>query len=370
MDAYTDLIRPALFRKPAEDAHELTMHGLAVAARVPGVLAFAREHCAVSDPRLAVTLWGQRFANPLGLAAGMDKEAAAIPGFAALGFGHVEVGTVTGQGQQGNPRPRLFRLPADRAVINRMGFNNTGAEAVARRLASQYDGAGGLRRPACRLGINLGKTKLVPNEVAADDYAASVRALGRFADYVVVNVSSPNTPGLRDLQGEASLRPLLLAVRAALDGVAPGTPLLLKIAPDLADAGLDAAVDVALETRCDGLIATNTTIARTGLSASPERVAAIGAGGLSGAPLRVRADAVLAQVARRVAGRVPLIGVGGVDGPAAAWRKICLGASLVQVYSALIYHGPFLVREINRGLSAYLDQNGLATISDAIGRDL
>jgi dihydroorotate dehydrogenase len=337
MDAYADLIRPALFRKQAEDAHEITLHALAGAGWMPGLLPLAARLLAVGEPSLATTLWGRTFSNPLGLAAGMDKEAIAIPGFAALGFGHVEVGTVTGQAQPGNPRPRLFRLPADRAVINRMGFNNTGAAAVAARLARRYDPRGGARRPPCLLGINLGKTKLVPNEEAAEDYAVSVRALGRFADYLVVNVSSPNTPGLRDLQGEATLRPLLLAVKAAVDAAAAGTPLLLKIAPDLADAGVDAAVDVALETGCAGVIATNTTIGRGGLRTPAERVAALGAGGLSGAPLRVRADAVLARVARRIAGRIPVIGVGGVDSAEAAWRKIGLGASLVQVYSALIF---------------------------------
>jgi dihydroorotate dehydrogenase len=370
MDAYADLLRPALFRKQPEDAHELTVHGLALAEAVPGLLPLASACLAVRDPRLVTTLWGRTFANPLGLAAGMDKEAVAIAGFAALGFSHVEVGTITGQCQPGNPRPRLFRLPADEAVINRMGFNNSGAEAVAARLGARFDAAGGPRRPPCRLGINLGKTKLVPNEQAADDYAASVRALGRFADYVVVNVSSPNTPGLRDLQGEATLRPLLAAVRAELDACAPGTPLLLKIAPDLADAGIDAAVDVALEMRCDGLIATNTTIGRAGLTVAAERIAAIGAGGLSGAPLQARADAVLERVARRIAQRVPVVGVGGVDSAAAAWRKLGLGASLVQIYSAMIYRGPLLVREINRGLVERLDRHGLASITAAVGRDL
>ena len=370
MDAYADLIRPALFRKQAEDAHELTLHGLVGAGCVPGLLPIAARLLHVSAPCLATTLWGQTFANPVGLAAGMDKEAVAIAGFAALGFSHVEVGTVTGQGQPGNPRPRLFRLPMDRAVINRMGFNNTGAEAVAARLAKRYDPRGGARRPPCLLGINLGKTKLVANEAAADDYAASVRALGRFADYLVVNVSSPNTPGLRDLQGEATLRPLLLAVKAAVDSAAPGTPLLLKIAPDLADAGLDAAVDVALETGCNGVIATNTTIRRDGLRTPAERIAALGAGGLSGAPLQMRADAVLARVARRIAGRVPVIGVGGIDSPEAAWRKIGLGASLVQVYSALIFAGPLLVRRINAGLADRVAAAGLASIAAAVGRDL
>ncbi len=225
------------------------------------------------------------------------------------------------------------------------------------------------------LGINLGKSKVVDLGDALADYEVSVRALGAFADYVVVNVSSPNTPGLRDLQGEAHLRPLLAGVRAALDGVAPPLagvrrPLLLKIAPDLSEAGIDAAVDVALETGCDGLIATNTTITRAGLATPARRVEACGAGGLSGAPLRARATAVLARVARRVAGRAPVIGVGGIDSADAAWEKITHGASLVQVYSALVYQGPALVGRINQGLAERVERLGLRTIGEAVGRDL
>lgn len=370
MDPYRDLIRPALFRKQPEGAHDFTMAVLATASAVPGLCRTVRGRLATHDPRLALVRWGRSFAGPVGLGAGLDKEAVGIEALAALGFSHLEVGTVTGRAQPGNPRPRLFRLPRDQALINRMGFNNHGAAAMAARLAAVYDPVGGRRRPPCPLGINLGKSKVVPLEEAAEDYAVSVRALARFADYLVVNVSSPNTPGLRDLQGEAQLRPLLAAVRAALDAAAPGTPLLLKIAPDLADAGIDAAVDVALETRCDGLIATNTTIARQGLRTDAERVAAMGAGGLSGAPLQARADAVLARVARRISGRVPVVGVGGVDSAEAAWRKIGLGASLVQVYSALIYHGPLLIHRIHAGLARRLDRTGLPHLDRAVGRDL
>ncbi len=363
MDAYTDLLRPLLFRLDPELAHELMLAGLKHAEPFAGLL---RRRFAWTHPTLAQRLWGLDFNGPIGLAAGLDKNAIGITALAACGFSHVEIGTVTGQAQPGNPRPRLFRLPGDRAVINRMGFNNDGAAAVAARLSARYASS----RPPCVLGINLGKSKVVELEHALDDYRTSVRALGKLADYVVVNVSSPNTPGLRDLQGEAFLRPLLAGVRAELDACAPGKPLLLKIAPDLADAGIDAAVDVALETRCDGLIATNTTIGRSDLTTSDWRIAAIGAGGLSGAPLRARSTAVLARVARRTAGRIPLVGVGGVDSADAAWEKITHGASLVQVYSALVYQGPALVGRINRGLVALLAHHGVDRIGDAVGRAL
>lgn len=365
MNLYDDLIRASLFTLAPETAHHLTLQAMRWGMPAP-VRAAMAALTRVDHPGLKQTLWSIPFANPVGLAAGMDKEGECIEPFAALGFSHVEIGTITGQAQPGNPKPRLFRLVDDRAVINRMGFNNSGAAAVAARLRHAY----GARRPGCVLGINLGKTKIVPLDDALADYEVSVRALGPLADYVVVNVSSPNTPGLRDLQGEAFLRPLLAGVRAALDAVAPGKALLLKIAPDLADDGIDAAVDVALETGCNGIICTNTTITRDGLVADPAKVAGIGAGGLSGAPLRDRSTAVLARVARRVQRRVPIIGVGGVDSAEAAWEKIIHGASLVQVYTALIYGGPFLVRAINRGLAERLDRLGLSDIGAAVGSAL
>jgi dihydroorotate dehydrogenase len=252
-----------------------------------------------------------------------------------------------------------------------MGFNNDGATKIAARLAARYR----KRRPECVLGVNIGKSKVVDLSAALDDYLASTRALGPLADYLVVNVSSPNTPGLRDLQAESSLRPLLEGIRRGLDEASPSRngrrkPLLLKIAPDLADASIDAAVDVALSTGCDGLIATNTTIGRGGLSTPSGRVEACGAGGLSGAPLRARSTVVLARVARRVEGRVPVIGVGGVDSAEAAWEKIVHGASLVQVYTGLVYEGPGLVGRIHRGLVRKLDEHGLPDVRSAIGRAL
>lgn len=364
VDAYRLLLKPLLFRLDPERAHEWTIAGARTFVRGPLRALTAARH-RVTDPRLAQRLCGLDFANPVGLAAGLDKNGVAIDAFAAYGFSHVEIGTVTGRAQPGNDRPRLFRLPADHAVINRMGFNNRGADEVAARLSKRY----ARRRPRCVLGINLGKSKVVDLGAALDDYRASVVRLAPIADYVVVNVSSPNTPGLRDLQAESALRPLLAGVRAAVDAACPGAhrPLMLKIAPDLSDDGIDAAVDVALETGCDALIATNTTIGRAGLATPAERITACGAGGLSGAPVRARSTAVVARVARRLAGRMPVIGVGGVDSADAAWEKIRHGASLVQVYTGLIYQGPGLVRRINRGLLALLDQHRLQRLTDAIG---
>jgi dihydroorotate dehydrogenase len=367
MDAYTTLLKPLLFRLDAETAHNLIITALQHAAP-PGLLRalYGYEHEALRQ-----RVWGMDFRSPIGLAAGLDKNGVAIDALGACGFSHVEIGTVTGQAQSGNPAPRLFRLVDDRAVINRMGFNNHGSATVAARLSARY----AHRRPGCVLGINLGKSKVVDLSAALSDYEISVRALGALADYVVINVSSPNTPGLRDLQGEAFLRPLLAGVRSTLNDVAANKPLLLKIAPDLSDDGIDAAVDVALETGCNGIIATNTTITRTGLTTSVARIDAIGAGGLSGAPLRQRSTAVLARVARRVlaqpaAQRIPIIGVGGVDNTDAAWEKICHGATLVQIYSAMIYHGPAMIGRINRGLVKLMEKNGLRSLGEAIGRSL
>ena len=371
MGAYRHLIRPLLFRMDPERAHHCGMRAMRLGLGLAPARWLARGLYGVSNSGLRQVLWDIPFANPVGLAAGLDKDAMAIEPLASLGFGHVEVGTITGQPQPGNDRPRLFRLVEDAAVINRMGFNNRGSEDAAQRLARRYAAVGTPGpRPHTVLGINLGKTKVVALDQALDDYRQSVECLAPYADYLVVNVSSPNTPGLRDLQAEAALRPLLTGVRKAVDSVAPGRPLLLKIAPDLSEAGIDAAVDVALECGCNGLIATNTTISRSGLQCEPERLDAIGAGGLSGQPLRDLSARVLERVARRVAGRVPVIGVGGIASAEDAWRRISLGASLVQVYTAFIYQGPALVSAINKGLVAKLQSHGLTSIAQAVGRDL
>jgi dihydroorotate dehydrogenase len=286
---------------------------------------------------------GLTFPNVLGLAAGFDKNAVGIDALGALGFGHVEVGTVTGEPQPGNEKPRLFRLTADRAVVNRMGFNNDGAEVVAARLAER-------RRSVASggpvLGVNIGKSKVVPEEEAVRDYEKSARLLAPHADYLVVNVSSPNTPGLRNLQAVDKLEPILVAVRR----VAGEVPLLVKIAPDLAEEDVLAVADLALAVELDGIIATNTTISRDGLSSTSEQVGAVGAGGLSGPPLTGRADKVMRMLRDRVADALTLIGVGGITTVDDARARLDAGADLLQGYTAFIYEGPGWPRRIVRGL--------------------
>lgn len=343
------LARPVLHRLDAERAHRLTLwglrHGLAPAAQIP------------DDPRLAIELWGRRFAHPLGIAAGFDKNAEAPAALARLGFALVEVGSVTPRPQAGNPKPRLFRLPEDRAVVNRMGFNNEGAEAVAARLAALS------RPPGLTLGVNLGKNKETAD--AAADYEAGVAVLGAHADYLVVNVSSPNTPGLRALQGRAELEALAARVRGAMERHGVACPLLLKVAPDLEERDLADIAAVALE-RFDGLIATNTTVQRPGSLRSARRGES---GGLSGRPLFTPSTAVLGQLWRLTGGRLPLIGVGGLEDGRGAYGKIRAGASLLQLYSALVYEGPGLVGRILRDLAALLAADGYKTLQEAVGAD-
>ena len=297
----------------------------------------------------AVEAMGLRFANRLGLAAGFDKNAVGIDAMAALGFGHIEVGTVTGEAQPGNPRPRLFRLPQDRAVVNRMGFNNDGAEAVAARLARR-----GRRPDGPVLGVNIGKTKVVPDDDQAAveaDYEKSARLLAGHADYLVVNVSSPNTPGLRNLQSVDKLGPLLERVQVTADAAAGRrVPLLVKIAPDLADADVLEVADLALDLGLAGIIATNTTTSRAGLVSDPAEVDRLGAGGLSGPPLAARACEVVALLRGRVGPDLTLIGVGGISTPADARARLDAGATLLQGYSAFVYEGPLWPRRITGAL--------------------
>jgi dihydroorotate dehydrogenase len=284
---------------------------------------------------------GLDFPGVLGLAAGFDKNATGIDALAALGFGFVEVGTVTGEPQPGNPRPRLARLPMDRAVVNRMGFNNDGAEVVATRLARRL-----ARGPfPVPVGVNIGKTKAVPEDAAIADYAKSATLLAPYADYLVVNVSSPNTPGLRDLQAVERLEPLLGAVKRRADH--SGVPLLVKIAPDLDDKDVLAVADLAVDLRLDGIVATNTTISREGLSTPAARVAEAGAGGLSGAPLRVRANEVIRLLRDRVGPDLALIGVGGLSTPQDAAERLEAGADLLQAYTGFVYEGPWWPARIN-----------------------
>ncbi len=330
---YQRLARPVLFRRDAEAAHEWTLRRLAALARRPAALAALRRLYALPAPR---TVFGLRFANPVGLAGGMDKDGRALPAWPALGFGFVEVGTVTRHPQPGNPRPRVFRLPASRAVINRMGFNNAGADALATRLAA-------LGRLPVPLGVSLGKSKVTPLGEAVEDYLYSLRALRPYADYVAVNVSSPNTPGLRALQDREQLAELLGALRAE----AGGTPVLVKVAPDLTDHALGELLDVCAAYGVAGLVATNTTLSRDGLAPLDEALAGE-AGGLSGRPLTQRALEVVTFVAKR--SELPVVGVGGIMAPEDALRMFDAGACLVQLYTGLIYAGPALVKAINRGL--------------------
>ncbi len=353
---YRLLYRVVLRRVPAEAAHRAGFGLIRLTAAVPGAAWLLGRRLGPRDPVLRVRALGLEFPGPLGLAAGFDKDARGTRGLAALGFGFVEVGTVTAQAQPGNERPRMFRLTADRALVNRMGFNNAGAAAAAARLRrARLRGAGRGAGRGPVVGVNIGKTKAVPEEEAAADYAASARAVAGVADYVVVNVSSPNTPGLRDLQAVHRLRPVLVAVREALDEASAGgrpagrVPLLVKIAPDLANADVDAVADLAVELGLDGIIATNTTVSRDGLASPPSQVAAAGAGGLSGPPLRARALAVLVRLRARAGDRLVLIAAGGIETPDDAWERLRAGATLVQAYTGFIYGGPLWPRRMHAG---------------------
>jgi len=358
---YRLLYRIVLRRVPAEAAHRLAFGLIRVFGRVAGVPGAAwllRRWLGPRDPVLRVRALGLEFPGPLGLAAGFDKDARGTRGLAALGFGFVEVGTVTARAQPGNPRPRMFRLTADRALVNRMGFNNEGAAAAAAALRRSRARRSRVGHGGPVVGVNIGKTKAVPDAEAAADYAASARAVAAVADYVVVNVSSPNTPGLRDLQAAERLRPVLTEVRSALDAATGGArggrrvPLLVKIAPDLADTDVDAVADLAMELGLDGVIATNTTISRDGLASPPAEVAAAGAGGLSGAPLRDRSLAVLRRLHERAGDRLVLVAAGGIETPDDAWERLRAGATLVQAYTGFVYGGPLWPRRMNAGLAA------------------
>ncbi len=348
---YRLLFALLLRRLPAETAHAIGFGLIRVAASIAPVRWAMRTVLTVRDPVLHNTVFDVDFALPLGLAAGFDKNAEGVDAWGALGFGCVEVGTVTAHAQPGNPRPRMFRLPADRAVINRMGFNNHGSGAAADALRT--------RRSRLPVGVNIGKTKVVPAAAAAPDYAHSARLLAPLADYLVVNVSSPNTPGLRDLQAVDALRPLLSAVLEVVS-----VPVLVKIAPDLSDADVDAVADLAVELGLAGIVATNTTLSRAGLRSDADRC---GAGGLSGAPLGRRSVEVLRRLHARVGSELVLVSVGGIETAEDAWERITAGASLIQGYTGFVYAGPFWARMIHRGLAQRVRQGGFATIADAVG---
>jgi len=344
---YQHAIKPALFRLDPEQAHELAVHGLALLGRVRPLCALLEKlHQLPPAAHRPVRCCGLDFPNAVGLAAGFDKDGFAWPAAAALGFGHVEIGTVTFRAQPGNPKPRAFRYPAEQAVINRMGFNNLGAAALAARLS----GLPPRGRRVIPVGINLGKSKVASLAEATEDYLGSFRLLAGHADYLVVNVSSPNTPGLRELQDAAWLKPLLAALvaenRERAAGHRPHPPLLLKIAPDLSYPQIDAVLEVIADLRLDGIVATNTTLARPGPFAAMNE-----AGGLSGRPVRHRSTEIINYIARATNGRLPIIGVGGIMDEESAGEKLDAGATLVQLYTGLIYRGPLFARDVAHALA-------------------
>ncbi len=340
MNPYRPLFDHVLTRVDAERAHHLGFAAMRAARPLLGALPAGR-----AEP---VSAMGLRFPGPLGLAAGFDKNAVGIDALAAVGFSFVEVGTVTGEPQPGNPRPRLFRLPADRAVVNRMGFNNDGAEVVAGRLAARRAG----RHRDVVVGVNIGRTKAVPETEAVADYEKSTRLLAPYADYLVVNVSSPNTPGLRDLQAVERLAPLLVAVRRRADEVSDRhLPLLVKIAPDLADKDVLVVADLALEIGLDGVVATNTTTSRAGLRSPATQVERVGAGGLSGAPLKTRAAQVVRLLRERLGETPAIVAVGGIEDARDARDRLEAGATLLQAYTGFVYGGVDWPRRLQRDLA-------------------
>ena len=340
---YKSLLKPLLFQLDAERAHHLVFDNLRRTARLPGAKTILRSQYGYQHPSLAREVFGLKFPNPVGLAAGLDKNAVLTDELALLGFGFVEIGTVTPRPQPGNPTPRLFRLPTDGALLNRMGFNNDGAAVVAQRLARRQN-------RQLIIGGNIGKNKDTPNEHAAADYVAGFQALAEEVDYFVVNVSSPNTPGLRELQEKKPLIDILQQVQAINLARPQPRPLLLKIAPDLTDSQLDDILEIARETQLSGLVATNTTISRAGLRTPAAQVTALGAGGLSGRPLRARATEVVRYLHQKSGGSLPIIGAGGIHSAEDALEKLAAGASLVQLYTGFVYEGPALVRQINEQL--------------------
>lgn len=369
---YRHLIRPALFCQDPEKIHSRTLRALGWIGRHE--LACAALESFLGSPQLPTELFGLRFPNPVGLAAGMDKSAEALPAWAALGFGFTELGAVTWHGQPGNPGPRLFRAIADQAIINRMGFNNPGAEAVAQILGEWRQLGLWPKHP---VGMNLGKSKLTPLDKAAEDYANSFRALLPHVDFFVVNVSSPNTPNLRQLQDKAALDEILAAIQQVQ--AAPNSektsgldatntkPVLVKVAPDLTFAALDDILELVTPRSIAGIVATNTTLSRPETNDPTLKRIYAEAGGLSGRPLRARSTEVIGHLFRQTRGTLPIIGVGGIFDAADAWAMIAAGASVVQIYTSLVYEGPSTARVIVRGLLERLEAAGLHDLRQAVG---
>jgi dihydroorotate dehydrogenase len=361
MSLYEALIRPLFFHLDPETAHHVVMEGLRLAGSFPFTLPVLSTLNHRSDPRLQTELFGLHFPNPIGLAAGFDKDAQAMRELAALGFGHVEVGTVTVLPQPGNPRPRITRYPNEKAIINRMGFPNRGVERIAKRL--ERLGHWGQRVP---VGVNIGKGVNTPLETAVEDYSELLRRLHAYVDFVAINISSPNTPGLRGLQSKNALLELLGELAALWCSICPNVPLLVKIAPDLSYAEIDDVLDVMTSFGMSGIIATNSSTGRQGL---PHRAARQEKGGMSGPPLRALSTDIIRHIYRATGGSLPIIGVGGIDSAESALEKIQAGASLVQVYTGLIYRGPGLLRSINRGLAQRVSELGATNLAELVGRD-
>lgn len=338
-------IKKILFSFPPESIHHSVMRGLKIVNGLPFGRNLLDAFCQPKGAGLERTLWGLRFPNPVGLAAGFDKDAKYIDELAHLGFGFVEIGTVTPLPQPGNDQPRLFRLPADQALVNRMGFNNEGARAAAKRLQK--------RRSNIIIGGNIGKNKLTPNEEAVSDYEKCFHALFDGVDYFVVNVSSPNTPNLRALQEKEPLKQLLHHLQTLNTQKSKSKPILLKIAPDLTDEQLNDIIEIVTETGLAGIVATNTTISRDNLQTPAGALEQIGAGGLSGLPVKERATEVIRYIHQKSGGKIPIIAVGGIFTAADAQEKLDAGASLVQVYTGFIYEGPAIVKKICQGLSQH-----------------
>ncbi|MEM8527291.1 MAG: quinone-dependent dihydroorotate dehydrogenase [Bacteroidota bacterium] len=338
------ILKPLLFQISPEKAHHLTVKLFKIVLQIPIISTLFKQIYRYEHPNLEKQLFGLSFKNPVGLAAGFDKDGKYFREMAALGFGFIEVGTVTPKGQAGNPQPRLFRLPQDEALINRMGFNNDGVDALVEQLKKG-------KPKGVVIGGNIGKNKVTPNEQAVEDYKITFEALFPYVDYFVVNVSSPNTPNLRDLQEKEPLTKLLSTLQKLNQAKKQPKPLLLKIAPDLTFSQIDDVIEIASAVKLDGLIATNTTIDRSTLSTNSNAVESIGAGGLSGAPLRERATEVIRYIYEKTNGELPIIGVGGINSATDALEKIQAGASLVQIYTGLIYQGPTLIKKINKLLT-------------------
>jgi dihydroorotate dehydrogenase len=340
---YKHFFRPILFLIDAEKVHHLVFSMLRFVSMLPGISVIIRKSFSYNHPNLQKKLFGLTFENPVGLAAGFDKDARLIDELSAIGFGFIEIGTLTPKPQSGNDKPRLFRLPQDKALINRMGFNNGGAFAAVDRLRK--------RRSKVIVGGNIGKNKRTPNEKALDDYAHCFEVLFDHVDYFVVNVSSPNTPGLRELQEKEPLRQLLADVKKMSVSKPNPKPVLLKIAPDLTENQLEDIIEILLSTGTDGVIATNTTISRSDLTTPSAKVQALGAGGLSGAPLKDRSDEVIRFLRKKLGPSYPIIGVGGIMSAQDALDKLNAGADLIQIYTGFIYEGPGFVKKINQAVA-------------------